>query len=264
MDETKCGCLPAKYSKIMSEDKLEFVTEKHPVLIIGFLGPGLVGNIVAGELIEQLSMEQIGYVISEDLPPISIFYDGVLREPFGLYYSREKNIVVARCEVPFNQASSYLDLARLLTDWALKIGIEEISVIQGIGMEEIPVESPVYIAAEKHMIDRLITKGDLNILPRGLIVGPEAAILNEGLNNRLNVYALLVPVNVQIPSPDGAAAVIQKINKIYNLNLNVKKLAEDAQKIKDRLGELNDTTQNQHQQMINMGQPPDSSRGMYL
>ena len=133
MNEDHMACLPAKDCKLVSnEDKIKLVKDKHPTFIVGFLGAGLVGNIVASEFINQLNMEQIGFVNTVDLPPIAIFYDGILKHPFRLYYSEEKNLVVAQCEVPFNKSSTYQDLARLLSEWALKIGIDEVCTIQGI------------------------------------------------------------------------------------------------------------------------------------
>ena len=197
---------------------------------------------------------------------MDFFYDGILKHPFRLYYCEEKNIVVGQCEVPFNKSSTYQDLARLLSDWALKIGIDEVCTIQGLPGPQgsIPPEDPpVYIAAEKEIIDRLKGKSGVQILPQGLVLGPEAALLNEGLSNRLNCYALLVPVSQQLPSPDGASAVINELNKIYDLDIQTTKLLEDAQKIREKLMELNQKTQQQHGQMVELNKP-EPSRNIYL
>ena len=172
-DNPKMACLPAKDCKLVSnEEKIKLVKDKHPLFIVGFLGAGLVGNIVASELINQLSMDQIGFVNTIDLPPIAIFYDGILKHPFRLYYCEEKNIVVGQCEVPFNKSSTYQDLARLLSDWALKIGIDEVCTIQGLAGPQgsfPPENPPVYVAAEKEILDRLKAKSGVQILPQGLV-----------------------------------------------------------------------------------------------
>ncbi len=266
LNEENLACLPAKDCKLVASDKIKLIKDKHPLMIVGFLGAGLVGNIVATEFVTQLKMEQIGFVNTVDLPPIAIFYDGILKHPFPLYYSEEKNIIVAQCEVPFNKSSTYQDLARLLSDWALKIGIDEVCTIQGLTGPEgsfPPANPPVYVAAEKEIIDRLKAKSGVQILPRGLVLGPEAALLNEGLSNRLNCYALLVPVAQQVPSPDGAGGIIHELNKIYSLNLQTTQLMEDAQKIREKLSELNQKTQQQHGKMAEMGKP-EPSRNIYL
>lgn len=256
--------MQAKLSRIIaSEEQINLVKDKHPVLILGFLGSGLVGDIVASEVIEQLDMVQIGYIITEDLPPIAVFHEGVLKHAFRLYYCGEKNVIVALCEIPFNQSSTYSDLARLITDWAIKIDMDEICVIQGLGEQGFPEEHPIYVAAEKEVIDRIMEVGGMEVLPKGLIMGPEAAVLNEGLNNQLNCYALLTPVNAQLPNPGAAAEIVDILNKIYNFGLDSTKLREEAEEITKKLMELNQKTEQQHNKMLSMQQGSPGSN-MYL
>ena len=171
-------------------------------------------------------------------------YDGIIHHPFRLFYSREKNILLAQCEIPFNKSSTYLDLARLLTDFAIKMGIKEICTIQGIiGIQD---NSKVFLAAEQEIMDKLRKAGDVEVLSRGLVFGPEAAILNECLNNSLDGYALLAPVQQELQSPDGAAMIIKQLNNIYGFNIKTDKLLEEGAKIKDALQELNEKTKRQH------------------
>ncbi|MHA1339573.1 MAG: proteasome assembly chaperone family protein [Promethearchaeota archaeon] len=257
------GCIPAKNCKIIYDhEKIQFSAENPPVLILGFLGTGLVGNIVVTEMIDQLKMEKIGFIATEDLPAIAIFKDGILMHPFRLYYSKEKNCIAAICEIPFNRSDTYSDLARLLNDWALKIKIQEICIIQGLAENGFPTERPVYLAAEKEIIDKITKKTNAKIMPRGLIVGPEAAVLNEGLNNPINCYALLTPVAAGIPDPIGAVAIIDALNNIYNLKINPQRLKDEGEEIQRKLMELSQKTEEQHRKMISMGSTPSSN--MYL
>ena len=117
----KCGCSPPQKSLIVADEaKLEQIKGKNPLFLIGFPGVGMLGNIISSEFIKQLNMEQLGFVDTTDLPAIAVVFDGLIHHPFRLFYSEEKNIVVAQCEIPFNKSSTYLDLARLLTDFAIK------------------------------------------------------------------------------------------------------------------------------------------------
>jgi len=230
-------------------------------LILGFLGSGLVGNIVATELIEQLKMEKLGFIATEDLPAIAIFKDGILIQPFRLYLSKENNCIVAICEIPFNKSDTYSNLARLLNAWALKVNIKEICVIQGLAEEGFPEERPIYLAAEEEIINKLLKLTDVKIMKRGLIIGPEAAILNESLNNPINCFALLVPVNAAIPDPLGAVAIIKTLNEIYKFDLKVDRLLNEGKEIQEKLLELNQKTQEEHRKMISMGS---ASSNIYL
>jgi uncharacterized protein len=263
-EEDKCLCFPAKNSKLIINDPdFELVQGKHPTLIVGFLGVGLIGNIVTTEIIDSLKMKPIGFIATRDISPIAVFYDGVLKHPFQLYYSKEKNIVIARCEVPFNKSENYWDLARLISDWALHNGIEELACIQGLGTEGLPEKYPVYVAAETEVLERIKNKSGAEVLPKGIVMGPEASLLNVALNNKINAYILLTPANSQIPSPQASAEIIEKLNKLYDLGVDTSKLLEDEKIIKEKLLELNSKTQQQHSQ-LNLGPPSDNSSKYYL
>ncbi|MHA1619928.1 MAG: proteasome assembly chaperone family protein [Promethearchaeota archaeon] len=254
--EIRCADhLQGKSSRIaIYEEHCDFLKDvtSPPLFIIGFAGVGMIGTIVANELIKQLEMTQIGYILSEDLPPITVFYDGVLKHPFRLYYHQSHNLIVSICEVPFNPGS-YTDLARTLMDWALTEGIKDVICFQGMAVESMIQESPVeiYAASEKEIMDKILAH-DVKIPPRGLIMGAEAAILNECLNNHLDGAVFLTPANPQIPNPEGAAGILQKISEIYSIPVSLSGLEEQANQIKQSLLELAKTTDNVHRQ----GLPP--------
>ena len=247
--------LQGKSSRIVIYDaQCDFLKDatSPPLFIIGFAGVGMIGTIVANELITQLEMTQIGYILSEDLPPITLFYDGVLKHPFRLYYHQPHNLLVSICEVPFSQGS-YTDLARTLMDWALIKGINDVICFQGMAVESIIQESPVEIfaAAEEEIMKKILSY-NVKIPPRGYIMGAEAAILNECLNNRLNGAVFLTPANPQFPNPEGAAGILQKISEIYDIPMALSSLEEQAHQIKQNLLEITQKTNSVHRE----GLPP--------
>ena len=220
-----------------------------PLFIIGFTGVGLVGTIVANELIDQLKMKQIGYVLSEDLPPITLFYEGVLQHPFRLYYSKEYNIIVSICEVPFNPGS-YIDLSRTLMDWALHHEIQDVICLQGMADESYQLSDNkplVYAAAEKEILDKILTQGVIRP-PSGVLLGAEAAMLNETLNNNLNGAVFLTPANPQFPNPEGAALIMEKIAQIYKFPIKLDNLLKQSAEIKQKLAQLARHTNAMHSQ----------------
>ncbi len=220
-----------------------------PLFIIGFTGVGLVGTIVSNELIEQLKMKQIGYVLSEDLPPITLFYEGILQHPFRIYYSKEYNIIVSICEVPFNPGS-YIDLSRTLMDWALHHKIQDVICLQGMADESYQLSDkkpPVYAAAEKEILDKILTQGVIRP-PSGVLLGAEAAMLNECLNNQLNGAVFLTPANPKYPNPEGAALILNKISEIYKFPIKLDTLLKQSDEIKQKLSELLQRTTEMHSQ----------------
>lgn len=221
---------------------------KPPIFILGFTGVGMIGTIVVNELIKQLNTVEVGFVLSEDLPPITLFYEGELKHPFRMYWNKEHSIILSICEVPFNPGS-YRDLARTLMEWALIQKINDVVCLQGMADNNVFRQGPieVYAAAEKEILKK-IQQHSVQIPPRGLIMGAEAAILNECLNNRLNGVVFLTPANPQIPHPEGAAAILVKISKIYEFPIDLSSLQEQANNIKQSLMEIAQKTDEIHRQ----------------
>ncbi len=231
-------CDAGKKSKIVIED-LSFQINEGATLILGFAGIGLIGPIVANQLIEQIpDIKEIGFLVSDYLPPISVFYQGVLKHPFRLLYTPQHNLIVGVCEVPFQTPSAYNDLSKTICNWALSedVKAKEVVIFQGIPQRGIIDDYPVYFAAEAEMTDAL-EKHDIKKVEKGIIVGPEATVLNEALTNRLRAYALFTPV-LEIPTPEGAAAIIEVLNDIYNLEIETSKLIEEGKEIKAKMLEL--------------------------
>ncbi len=209
------------------------------IVILVFAGIGLIGPIVANQLIEHIpDMNDIGFITSEYLPPIAVFYEGVLRHPFRLLYTPHHNIIVGICEVPFQVTNAYNDLSKTICNWALSedVKAKEIVIFQGIPQHGIINDYPVYYAAEAVMMEKLKEFG-LSKVEKGIIVGPEATVLNESLTNKLNAYALFTPV-LEIPTPEGAAAIIEVLNQIYDLTIETNTLIEEGKEIKAKMLEL--------------------------
>ena len=241
-------CDKGKKSAIIIED-VTFTINEGASIILGFAGIGLIGPIVANQLIEQIpDMKEIGFITSEYLPPIAVFYEGVLRHPFRLLYSPQNNIIVGICEVPFQVSAAYNDLSKTICNWALSedVKAKEIVIFQGIPQRGIIDDYPVYYAAEQVMMERLKTYG-IEKVEKGIILGPEATVLNEALTNRLNAYALFTPV-LEIPTPEGAAAIIEVLNQIYDLSIETEKLIEEGKEIKAKMLELAQKAQQYQQQ----------------
>lgn len=244
-------CDKGKRSTIVIEDLTTEIKEG-ATFVIGFAGIGLIGPIVANTLIEQLSdVKEIGFITSEYLPPISVFYAGVLKHPFRLLYSPQNNLIIGICEVPFQIPTAYNDLSKTICNWALSddVKAKEIVIFQGIPQRGIIDEYPVYYAAEEAMIEHLEKFGIAKV-EKGIIVGPEATVLNEALTNRLNAYALFTPV-LEIPTPEGAASILEVLNKIYELKIDTTSLIEQGKEIKAKMLELaQKASQYQQQQQL--------------
>jgi len=240
-------CERGKKSRVVLEvDPKEI--QPNSTIILGFAGIGLIGPIVTNELVEKIEdIKKIGFIASDSFPPIAVFTDGILRRPFRLYYSEDKNLIVGVCELPFSSPKDYSDLARTICNWALSQDIKanEMVILQGIPTLNIVEKFKVFFAAEKEIKEKLEKLG-LEIIPQGLVVGPEASILNECLNNPIDAYILFTDAYQQIPTPEGAAEIIKALNNIYQLGVDVSDLLERGKEIKNKMMELAQKAQQMH------------------
>ena len=236
-------CDAGKNSKVVIED-VSIEIKENASIILGFAGVGLIGPIISNALINQIEdIKEIGFITSEFLPPISVFYEGVLKHPFRLYYSAKYNIIVGICEVPFEISSAYSDLAKTISHWALSddVKAKEVIIFQGLPQRGMIDDFPVYYAAEETLVDYLEGFG-ISKVEKGIIVGPEATILNEALTNRLKGFALFTPV-YQIPTPEGSASIIDVLNNMYGMEIDTSKLLEEGKEIKEKMLELAEKAQ---------------------
>jgi uncharacterized protein len=207
-----------------------------PLLITGFVGPGLVGSISAQHLVQSLKLREIGYVKSKYVPPAAVFEGGQLRHPFTLSASSDGKLCVALCELPLRSDGLY-QVAAALLDWAEARKAREVVVIDGLGVQGVPVKYQTFWAAEKGRCGELKAKGQ-EILDRGFIFGLAGCILNECLSREIMGVALLVPASETVPDPGAAAAAISSLNTLYGLKVDVSQLTTEERKIKEKLREL--------------------------
>ena len=256
-------CKPGKYSKIIiNYDQLTIKPKS--VLMIGLAGVGLLGTIITDTLITQIEdIIEIGFITSDLLSPLAVFHEGVLKNPFRIYYSAKTNIIIAKCDIPFNTAAGYNDLGKTIISWALSddIDVKEVVVFQGMPHDHPIDDFPVYYAANEQVIKKL-GMFELERLDKGITTGPEAMIVNEALKTQMNVYLLFTAVQLY-PTPEGAASVIKVLNKIYDLNINTDKLTEEGKEIKTRMLDLARTSLQYYQQQDMQGGKPKDYSSFY-
>tara|TARA_B100001250_G_scaffold52451_1_gene40912 strand:+ start:546 stop:1304 length:759 start_codon:yes stop_codon:yes gene_type:complete len=210
---------------------------KGSTFICGLPGVGLVGNIAANFLINNLKLEQIGIIDGDNFPSISVVKDGIPNHPMRLYAGEQvcnngKCNQLVICVSDFVPPTSITkDLVKCIFDWAKDNGC--ISFITGEGF------STASSDGEKDSIVYGITSteaskdwiGDAEVTPFefGTIGGFTGVMLNEGRLRSINVLGLLAEVEEDIPDAKAASKVIEAIDKLLlEIDLDPKPLLEEA------------------------------------
>lgn len=243
----------APFIQIVTTDVKTKLAEE-PTLIIGFPGPGLVGMISAGRMIESLDMKQIAAIRSPLIPPITPFFGGILRLPIRIHASKDGQLLAVISEVPLALETIFFMASKVL-DWAAEQGVKKVVCLEGVGVKKRAETPEVFGAAEPHLLAEL-EKFSVPRLEKGLVAGIAGAILNECLIRKLDGYCLLVTATAENPDPEAAASMLSAINRFLDVDVSIQPLIQNRSAIKAQLNDLAKETRREEQAAQEHGYRP--------
>ncbi|MEN4006581.1 MAG: proteasome assembly chaperone family protein [Methanobacterium sp.] len=226
---TEVGCC-----KIISKDvENAIVLEGSPEL-------GLIGNILGWLLVNELNMEQIGYIDSKYFPPLAVLYKGKAIHPFRVYAT--DGIVMFLSDFIIPPKVTY-DMTNGIVDWMNRNNSKEIITFNSILVKG-KVQGVAGVANSDQSLERL---GKLNvpILPFGNIAGLSGTLLTRSIQKGIAGSCLFAEVLSPYPDPRAAANVINVLNKMIGTEVNAEPLIKEAEEIESRLQELSQHIQSE-------------------
>ncbi len=206
---------------------------KKPFILIGLPDVGLVGSIVVNYIIEELKMEEIGYIDADVYHPIIIVKNGNVQRPIRLY--EKDNVIVILSDIPITSVIA-IDFSISLISWLKSLNPSSVINITGIPIHNrVAIERPevLVLTTEYHnKIENAIPFND------GLIMGTYASIIKECINNNIPSITLLAQSYLNFPDPVASISALDIINKILNLDIDLKRLKEEAEIIRVKAREL--------------------------
>ncbi|HUH79026.1 MAG TPA: proteasome assembly chaperone family protein [Methanoregula sp.] len=205
-------------------------------ILMGFPGSGLVGTIALQYMVDQLEFDLIGTMTSKYFPPLAMMNKGVINEPVRLYQKDHIAAIVA--DIPIHPMICY-EITNGMLDWLEPYNPKEILTIAGIITNE-PEKRVFGVATTAEALQRI---ADLTlVLPIGSISGIASSLLTECKIRGIPAYGLLGET-VNAPDPRASAATIAVLNKMYDLNLDVQPLIEQAVEIEQSMGKIAEEVQ---------------------
>ncbi|MCK9277947.1 MAG: proteasome assembly chaperone family protein [Methanoculleus sp.] len=205
-------------------------------VLIGFPGSGLVGSIALQYLVDQMDFEQVGAITSKYFPPVALMTKGVINAPVRIYEKDHLAAIIS--DVPIHPMICY-EVANGVMDWLDQFDVREIVTVAGIITNE-PEKRVFGVATSSGTLQRI--EDQTIILPMGSISGIAASILTECKTRGIPGIGLLGET-VNTPDPRSSAATIEVLNKIYNLNLDVQPLLEQAVEIEETMSQIAEQVQ---------------------
>ena len=194
------------------------------VMIAGFPSPGMIGSIVAEQLIEQIGMHQIAYVDSKNILPGVLWAGGKLRHPFRIYGNQDGSICLLTCDVPI-RSTGMCSLSANIIRWCCENNVNKVLVVSGIFPENIIpfpqdfAKRTSFLVENDGKLRNDVDDGGCKVngsqTPNfAFIGGVPGQLLANCVIQFIHCMAVLVPTLSPSPDPEGAALAIEILNKL--------------------------------------------------
>jgi uncharacterized protein len=204
-------------------------------LIEGFPGIGLVGPMAASYMIEKLEMEYIGYIASDQFPPIAVVHNGQPMHTARLYADRKNKLIVVFSEFTIPSNMVYPLGSEIISF------IREYSIARLISIGGMPTQKqqnvPYIISSDAATIKKAASQG-IKQIREGVIAGVSAVLLTTASTFDIPTINMLVEVNPAIMNPKYAETAIQGLNKLIGIDIDLNELEKEAKEVEAKVREI--------------------------
>jgi uncharacterized protein len=226
-----------------------------PNVVVGVPEAGLVGTIASSYIIEQLKLEERGYIDSDFMPPIMVVHNSTAGYPAHIF--GRDNLIVVLSEVPLSGRLA-LEVAKEVAAWGksmkanLVVGVtgapsRKREEAQGDGKSTV-----MGVGNDQSSLQALKASGALPF-EEGVISGFYASLLKYATKNQQSGAVLLAESLAQFPDPGAAVSIIEALDRLLSLKVDTKPLVQEAEGIRLRTRELMQQTQQAQQPAAQTG-----------
>lgn len=182
--------------------------------IIGISSEGIVGPLVASQLVAQLGMDQVCALESSMFPPTAMVYFQKPKFPARIYASKEDGLAVFLAEfAPMDELARPLAYAVLA--WCEANGVERIIAIEGFLAQSSSPGGVSLAAIGSTAADRkAVAAAGIPEVRNGALNGVAGVLLNEGQWQSRRVIALMAAVTGADHDVDGAIEALGAIQRL--------------------------------------------------
>ena len=208
-------------------------------LITGFHGIGSTGFLALNHLINTLKPERIGVFETDYLSPISSINSGKIITPFEIY--KKDNIAFLRVAVPPLQGNEIVFL-RNVCEIILEKNFKELILLGGLDAQLKKDDSNFrYVKTSSYKLPKYLSDST-PLEDERIIIGPVAQMLNfMEVRNFPTLGLLPFATSIRL-DPRAAAEAVKILSNIFNLEVEVDTLVEQALELENDQPELVDNT----------------------
>lgn len=225
----------------MAEDvSLTVEADESPseTVIAGFTYPGMGGITACNYVIEELNLEQTGYIQAEGLPALAPFMDGRPYHPTRLHSRPDLDVTVLTSELPVPLQASEV-FGRELLDWVLERDVDEISILLGVrGLRNAERGDQIHYVASPDYTERRLQTVDFEPLGGGFFDGTTASLVSRAIDTPLRTGVLVTSTRTQGIDPGASLRLVEAVNELYELDVDTDRLRRFATEMREHYEQL--------------------------
>jgi uncharacterized protein len=214
---------------------------RNATVIAGFPSIGLVSTIAANYLIDALNLKQIGCVTSSQFPALSVVHTGEPLSPVRIYagdQNENQKIVVFVSE--FKPKPNLINaISEAIMKWSKEKNCKLLISPEGMVVEGKSTEGEenveAYAIGSTESARSLLMEKKIAQFKNGIIAGVSGVLLNIGKQINFDVISILSEAHPNYPDAKAAAAAINVMALLTNVEINVTPLYEESERIEKQL-----------------------------
>lgn len=224
-------------ARILPDVSIEHSEPPSGTLLCGFTEWGLAGLTAVHFLVEQLDLEQTGYLTADGLPSITPFEDGQPSHHTRLFSREGLDVTILQSElfIPANHGEA---VSAAIHEWTVAEGVDEVVVLSGVPVQHGPDEHLTYFVATDDYHGVHLEGTDVQPMGRGFLDGVNGALVGRGIDSPLGVCVLVTPVHHQAPDMEAAIRLVETANALYDLGVDTAPLEAFAAEIERYYADL--------------------------
>jgi uncharacterized protein len=216
-------------------------------VIAAFTYPGMGGMIACNYLIEELDLEQTGYIQADGLPALAPFENGRPYHPTRLHSRSDLDVTVLTSELPVPLHATEVFGRELLT-WILDRDIDEVAILLGVGgLRNVGSSDEIHYVASPDYTERRLQEVEFTPLAGGFFDGITASLVSRAIDTPLRAGVLVTSTRTQGIDPDASLRLVEAVNQLYELGADTDRLRRFATEIRQHYEQLMQRMQ-QHDQ----------------
>lgn len=203
-----------------------------PNLIEGLPGHGMVASIAVDQITAQLGLEHHGSIHSKDLPTVTTFEDGRVRDLVRVYAG--SNMLTLQSDIPI-PAEAHDSLGSCILE-DLTESFSRAIFLAGIPAQDEDDHGMVSAVATTDSIEKDLIEADIDLMEgAGIIGGVTGALAQNCYHYDVPAAILLVRANPYFPDPSAARTLIENaLEPLVDFDIDTSELQDQAAEIRNQ------------------------------